>query len=134
VRGLLFARRKLARLGSFGSGQWSELGSGIVVDGDGSEAGCRALISLQRRSSRLGTVGRTCGSGAIGILDLKCKQKHTKVSNPRHTLIAPAAFFFGLTSGSFSFGGTISLSQTIQYESKVSSRDKSCIESAMMCD
>lgn len=132
MRRFLLARRKLARLGSLGSGEWSELGSGIVVDGDGSEAGCRALVALQRWSSGLGAVRCTCGGGAIGILDLNCKQKHTKVSNPRHTLIAPAAFFFGLTSGSFSFGGTISLSQTIQYESKVSSRDKSCMESAML--
>jgi hypothetical protein len=50
------------------------------------------------------------------------------------TLMAPAAaFFFGLTStGSTSFGGTITRSQTIQYVSNGSSSDRSCIDRDMV--
>jgi len=50
------------------------------------------------------------------------------------TLMAPAAaFFLGLTStGSTSFGGTITRSQTIQYVSNGSSSDRSCIDRDMV--
>lgn len=49
------------------------------------------------------------------------------------TLIAPAAFFLGLAStGASTLGGTITRSQTMQYESNASSSERSCIESAIV--